>query len=254
MAEKKISTNFAKSSLALSAFVIIIAVGIGVFIYSNSSSSGTKHDITNPQLTYWPIVLQPWQKDNLRSVKRVFDRLGYRIVNGTEEHWDVMWSLEYPFDRFPEKLIGFKKHQVMNHIPGMTFLTNKMHLAVGTQSKYIPVAFEFPRLKNEFIYYAKINSKAKFVVKNFDNRGVKIVHFKDMDFHLGDKKYVKLLLIDNLNTLKNDLKFQICSTLHRQSFISRWTRLRHRSLCIGSLSGSAENLQIQNRCFPSFLS
>lgn len=38
--------------------------------------------------TYWPVVLNQWNKnDNLRSHKRVFDRLGYRMVNGSEENW-----------------------------------------------------------------------------------------------------------------------------------------------------------------------
>lgn len=26
-----------------------------------------------------------------------FDKLGYVMVNGTEEEWDILWSHEYPF-------------------------------------------------------------------------------------------------------------------------------------------------------------
>lgn len=40
------------------------------------------------KFTYWPVVLDQWnQNDNLRSHKRVFDRLGYTMVDGTDEHW-----------------------------------------------------------------------------------------------------------------------------------------------------------------------
>lgn len=60
--------------------------------------------------------------------------------------------------------------------------------SVSTQSKYIPVAFEFPRLKNEFLYYQKMNLSKKFVVKNFDNRGVKIVDFEEIDFQMGEDR------------------------------------------------------------------
>lgn len=52
-----------------------------IFIESNGCEETRK-------FTYWPIVIDKWnENDNLRSMKRVFDRLGYRIVNGSEEHW-----------------------------------------------------------------------------------------------------------------------------------------------------------------------
>jgi hypothetical protein len=70
----------------------------------------------------------------------------------------------------------------------MTFLTNKKFLAVTSQSKYVPVAFEFPRLKNEFLYYQKMDIDKKFVVKNFDNRGVQVVQFDEIDFQMGEDR------------------------------------------------------------------
>jgi hypothetical protein len=71
----------------------------------------------------------------------------------------------------------------------MTFLTNKKFMGVSTHSKYIPVAFEFPRLKNEFLYYQKMDLSKKFVVKNFDNRGVRILEFEEIDFLMGDDRF-----------------------------------------------------------------
>lgn len=46
--------------------------------------------IQQPQklFTYWPIVIDMWNKnDNLRTIHRVFQRLGYEMANGSEEHW-----------------------------------------------------------------------------------------------------------------------------------------------------------------------
>lgn len=189
MDQDKNSLSWQKFHFIASSLVLLLATSIGVFIWNTNGRP--QECISIRQLNYWPIIQNVWNpNDNLRTMKRVFDRLGHRMVNGSEEPWDIMWSLEFPFDRFPEKLGNLKPHQRINHFPGMTFLTNKMFLAISTNSKYIPVAFEFPRLKNEFLYYHKLNVSRKFVVKNFDNRGVKIVKFNDMDFHLGEHRFV----------------------------------------------------------------
>lgn len=61
-------------------------------------------------------------------------------------------------------------------------------MSVTTDSKYVPTSFDFPRLKNEFLFYKKMNLDKKFVVKNYDSGGVKIVEFKNTDFFLGETK------------------------------------------------------------------
>lgn len=35
----------------------------------------------------------------LTHVFEMFEKLGYEIVNGTEERWDVLWAHEYPFTK-----------------------------------------------------------------------------------------------------------------------------------------------------------
>lgn len=164
---------------------LLIAIAVGVFFYFNEKAESCRF---NSHLTYWPITLNQWNQDeNLRTIRTVFDSVGHRMVNGSEESWDIMWSLEFPFDRFPEKLINLQPHQRINHFPGMTFLTNKKFLAISTaHSKYIPTAFEFPRLKSEFMYYYKMNPEKKFVLKNFDIGGVKIVKYEMVDYQLGE--------------------------------------------------------------------
>lgn len=165
--ERKI--NFHRFQLIIQFIVLLVAFGLSLYFYSSKPDISCER---NSSLKYWPVVLNEWnENDNLRTIKRVFDRLGHSQVNGSVGSWDVLWSIEFPFDTFPEKLVSFQPHQRINHIPGMTFLTNKKYLSVSTHSKYIPVSFEFPRLKNEFLYYSKMDLDKKFVVKNFDNRG-----------------------------------------------------------------------------------
>lgn len=178
-------------------FITIFILLIGIFVAWKSNKVPNQNNSTIKQLKYIPIVLNKWNpNDNLRTVKRVLDRLGYQMVNDSNEPWDLMWSIEFPYDRFLQKLNATLPHQRINHIPGMPFLTNKMYLAMTARSKFIPIAFEFPKLKNEFIYYKKMNPNKKFVIKNFDNRGVKVITHNTIDYDMGQFKFVQEF-IDN---------------------------------------------------------
>lgn len=114
-----------KSILFASAVVAWVAIMLSVFYYLSEKQALVYHIPSHSQLTYWPVCLEE-SNDELENIKRVFDRLDYRKVNGSNETWDVLWSVEFPFDRFPEMLKGLKEHQSVNHFPGITFLTNKM--------------------------------------------------------------------------------------------------------------------------------
>ncbi|KAL7025814.1 hypothetical protein ACKWTF_013648 [Chironomus riparius] len=130
------------------------------------------------KFTYWPVVLDQWNKnDNLRSMKRVFDRMGFRMVNGSEEHWDIMWSIEFPFDSFPEKITNstIKPNQRINHFPGTPFIGNKLALVTTLESEYILPAFSFPKDEKRFKRFIEEHPEARFVEKNYDNRGVQLV-------------------------------------------------------------------------------
>jgi hypothetical protein len=98
-----------------------------------------------------------------------------------------MWSIEYPYDKFPEKIANmtFTRNQKLNHFPGIPFLINKRSLSINTKSKYILPGFHIPKDREKFTKFAAENSEKKFVMKNFDNRGVKIVpesKIKKMNF------------------------------------------------------------------------
>jgi len=49
----------------------------------------------------------------LRHVFEIFQKLGYLIVNGSNEDWDVLWSHDYPFSRFI--FSPLKDHQKVSH-------------------------------------------------------------------------------------------------------------------------------------------
>lgn len=125
--EKGKISKFQRIQVLGSLLVLGVALAIGVYKFYREQPSPEPCSPL-PHLTYWPISIHQ-QKDinHLRTINRVFDRLGYRMVNGSkEEAWDVLWSHDFPFEAIPQKLKSLKPHQLINHFPGITFLTNKM--------------------------------------------------------------------------------------------------------------------------------
>jgi hypothetical protein len=112
-----------KTSWAVSLVVLTVAVLIGVNIYFVQKLSKD-----NLQMRYWTIhgYNKSHQKADLDTVDRVLDRLGQKKVNGSYEEWDILWSWMYPFDILDEYLKDVRPHQLINHFPGINFLTSKM--------------------------------------------------------------------------------------------------------------------------------
>ncbi len=127
--------------------------------------------------------------DNLRSHRRIFSHLNYKLLNSSDEPWDVLWTLEYAFQAFREHIeeLKMQPHMKINHFPGMPFLTNKLVMATSTRSKYVPKAFAFPQNLQAFRQFVSENPNEKFVVKNFDNRGVKVATKEIVEEILKDK-------------------------------------------------------------------
>lgn len=177
-----------KTYFNLAFVVLLVASAIGIFLHYKSKGN-TFNDKPSTHLTYWLFDRHEYNDyDRFGVVKKVLDQLGYRMVNGSEERWDLLWSVETPFDHYPERITNYEPHQHINHFNGISFLTNKLYLGLSTQSKYVPISFEFPRLKNEFLYFQKQNTKTKFVLKNVTGGDVKIVKFKDMNFNLENQQ------------------------------------------------------------------
>lgn len=90
----------------------------------------------------------------LDHVIDIFDRIGYRRVNGSAgEEWDVLWSHDYPFGHHLQEAL--KIHQRVNHFPGCGFITNKVSLATSNLL-HVPKAFHIPKHVDEFMAYVSI--------------------------------------------------------------------------------------------------
>lgn len=166
---------------------LIIIVGIWLFYYLNHEK---KEQINHQKvIKYWPYVQVMWNKnDNLRSVKRVFDRLGHSVVNGSNgDDWDVLWSIEYPFNMFDYEMKNLKPHQRVNHFPGIGYITSKSFMTTNNRMKFLPAAFEFPRMFEQFQNFVNQFPDKKFVQKNGSNRGVKIVSKDEINFETSDE-------------------------------------------------------------------
>lgn len=101
---------------------LFIAILIGIYVRSNFNSPPLKCD--SSQLTFWPIPLTI-ENDDLQTVRQAFKHVGYRQVDGNDNDWDVIWTSDFVFEKFSEKVEILKPHQIINHFPGITFLTNK---------------------------------------------------------------------------------------------------------------------------------
>lgn len=184
MVENKKFSGPRKSYFTLAFVVLSVASAIGIFLYYKSKND-TLNDKPSSQLTCWFFDRYEHNGyDRFEAVEKVLNQLGYRMVNGSKERWDLLWSAETPFDHHPDRIANYEPHQRINHFDGISFLTNKLYLGLSTQSKYVPISFEFPRLKNEFLYFQKQNTRTKFVLKNFNGGDVRIAQFKDMNFNL----------------------------------------------------------------------
>ena len=107
-------------------------------------------------------------------MNNVLKRLGLERVTENEiESADLLWAHDYPFTKLRPKILSLKSHQMVNHLPGCGFITNKVDFAT-TKMKYIPSAFKLPKDADEFKEYAIKNPKKLFVVKHHQHRNIKI--------------------------------------------------------------------------------
>jgi len=145
----------------------------------NFNTSIIKFEITKPiiRLKYWKISVVEWNKNgNLRSMDRVFEKLGYEFVNASNgDDWDILWSKEHPYYYYPLNETKLKSHQKINHFPGNNFLVGKSKMSIlNNGSKYILPAFRNENME-ELRNFIKANPNKQFVKKSIHNRGVKII-------------------------------------------------------------------------------
>jgi tubulin monoglycylase TTLL15 len=173
---------------------------------SRTSNVNDKESNQKPQkaLRYWGVTVRHWNPNgSLRTMNRIFRKLGYKFVNASRgDNWDVLWSIEYPFkstirrrtDLF-NPMESFKPtvDQRVNHFPGIQYITNKAFLGTHSRSKYLLPSFIFPDDEERFDEFSDANPDAKFVEKNYNNRGVRIVTVDKFDKKNEEKIYQKFL-------------------------------------------------------------
>lgn len=194
--------------IGLSLTTCLITVMFAVFSLApkiiekiNYRSLQTTRDSFEGNSRFWGVCIWEWNANgNLRTMNRVFQRLGYEFVNGTnDEEWDVLWSLEYPFcGRWPEIFKPVRQplkfHQRINHFPGINFITSKVYMnSVNQEHPYILQSFRFPEKINEFKAYAAANPTKKIVEKDHQNRGVRIVNMTDVNYDTENLFYQEFM-------------------------------------------------------------
>ncbi|CAN7986366.1 unnamed protein product, partial [Ixodes hexagonus] len=115
----------------------------------------------------------------LRHVFAVFDRLGYRLGNRTDE-WSVLWSHDYPFTQLASELAQLQPHQRVNHFPGSGYITNKGSLSTDFSSPHVPIAFKLPKAKREFLEYADRHPTKMWVQKSDHHRGIRVKRLSEV--------------------------------------------------------------------------
>lgn len=146
------------------------------FLLSELGSSDESHassaidDLQKPRV--W-IEGKRMETGYLKHVIEIFEKLGYKRVNGTDgsEDWDVLWSHDYPFSTVLKHQLH--PHQRVNHFPGSGFITNKVSLAT-TDLKDVPKAFHLPKDKDKFLEHAKSHPKKLWVKKSNAHRGIQV--------------------------------------------------------------------------------
>lgn len=78
-----------------------------------------------------------------------------------------------------------KSSQKVNHVPGSSYITSKVHLA-QTRSIGIPLAFSLPDKKQQFLEYSTENPNVMWVQKSNAHRGIEVVQPDQLDLDRPD--------------------------------------------------------------------
>ncbi|CAB3388461.1 Hypothetical predicted protein [Cloeon dipterum] len=153
-----------------------------------------------------PIVLlkhEGYQQPDriFKHVRHVFEVYGYEVTYNTSVEWDILWTLNSPFET-DLALTNLKPHQRVNKVPGNDYVVLKNEF-VSSGGKNIPPAFRLPQDSDEFLKYAEENPSSQFLEKSHIERNSKHIFLKPVkDINLNaDDKFVQLfvpnpLLID----------------------------------------------------------
>nr|XP_016931409.2 probable tubulin polyglutamylase ttll-15 [Drosophila suzukii] len=146
------------------------------------NSADSLEDQRQPPPTYAIFGRSPTE-EHLVHVINVLHQFGYQRV-GVNESWNLLWAHDYPFLSFAN-LKNLGQHQMVNHLPGCGYLTNKVDLCT-TPLPFLPRAFRLPAERQEFLDYARSNPQALFVQKHNEHRHIKVRAPADIAFGSND--------------------------------------------------------------------
>ncbi|XP_067616277.1 probable tubulin polyglutamylase ttll-15 [Eurosta solidaginis] len=111
--------------------------------------------------------------NHLRHVILLLEKMGYKQAPIYDSDWDLLWAHEYPFLNASLSLQKVLYHQIVNHFPGIGFITSKVHLSTAALP-FMPKAFRLPTQKYDFLKYAENNPDLLFVEKHNNHRFINI--------------------------------------------------------------------------------
>lgn len=215
MAKKVKKTRLQKlKPVFRSTFIAIIGIYISFLVYNfiqkpviqNNKQSSQQSNAQKPELAnktpsgiadqprrpkYWFYMARQYMWIFF-SVDNVLRRLGLEKINMEVKHgqyvhmdWDLLWTYDY-HNEIPIDFKNVKYHQRINHIPGNYVLTMKDYMAVNTDSKYIPKAFNDTEKLKE---YAAQHPEKRFLQKLWSNRGISLRKVEEMNFNVFGPGY-----------------------------------------------------------------
>jgi tubulin monoglycylase TTLL15 len=175
------------------AFVVILSL-----IFYASYKRNIQLSLDCEKLRFWGVDTEIQWNDNksMYTMNKVFKKMNFEFVNNADE-FDVAWTIETPYQKGEKNKIftGFekkklKKHQKLNHFPGILNLVSKADMAYNNRDlKYILPSFQIPTDIESLKKFIKKNPKKKVLEKNLYNRGVRIITTKDIKTDTKDEVY-----------------------------------------------------------------
>ncbi|CAG7689968.1 unnamed protein product [Allacma fusca] len=145
-----------------------------LFILFSSHRSGSDNEYQRIKRRTFSVHGKRADSGYLKHVFKVFNTFGYNR-GYIDADWDILWSHDYPFTTLKTTLENLLPHQMVNHIPGTGYITNKMNLA-RINLPYIPQAFLLPKEMDMLLKHKAENPKATYILKSNNHRGIKIVN------------------------------------------------------------------------------
>lgn len=127
--------------------------------------------------------------ENVNEVMQQFGSKSVPRKDLEKGYWDILWSHEY-IDTIPFDFSKLKKHQRVNHIPGIYHLISKSHLAAFTDSKYVPKGFlNSVDVMQVYADHHIVNKNApkRYVKKSKANGDIQLKNVFEMNFENSDE-------------------------------------------------------------------